>query len=155
MSRHPFSASATPPSPETPETEPSNALSTPLGQSSSQLEDPRNLSTPLSQLFPNDVAGATSQLENTHLTPPSSIPLEPTPYHTPFTRHESSPEDRAESSAGRAKVDAAEIDRAYDEDIQEVREDEAVHFVLLAEFDIDLGSTISQQYPYPTGTDEQ
>jgi hypothetical protein len=32
---------------------------------------------------------------------------------------------------------------------------EAVHFVLLAEFDIDLGSTMAHQYPYPTGTDEQ
>ena len=34
-------------------------------------------------------------------------------------------------------------------------EDEAVHFCLLAEFDIDAGATLAHQYPYPTGTDEQ
>lgn len=28
-------------------------------------------------------------------------------------------------------------------------------FVLLAEFDIDQGSTLAHQYPFPTGTDEQ
>jgi hypothetical protein len=33
--------------------------------------------------------------------------------------------------------------------------EEAVHFVLLAEFDIDAGATLAHQYPYPTGTDEQ
>lgn len=33
--------------------------------------------------------------------------------------------------------------------------EDAVHFVLLAEFDIDTGATLSNQYPYPTGTDEQ
>lgn len=32
---------------------------------------------------------------------------------------------------------------------------EAVHFCLLAEFDIDAGATLSDQYPHPTGTDEQ
>ena len=32
--------------------------------------------------------------------------------------------------------------------------EEAVHFVLLAEFDIDAGATLAHQYPYPTGTDE-
>ncbi|EIW66750.1 hypothetical protein TREMEDRAFT_45583 [Tremella mesenterica DSM 1558] len=31
---------------------------------------------------------------------------------------------------------------------------EAVHFCLLAEFDIDAGATLTHQYPYPTGTDE-
>lgn len=34
-------------------------------------------------------------------------------------------------------------------------EDEAVHFCLLAEFDIDTGATLADQYPHPTGTDEQ
>lgn len=33
--------------------------------------------------------------------------------------------------------------------------DEAVHFCLLAEFDIDAGATLADQYPHPTGTDEQ
>lgn len=28
-------------------------------------------------------------------------------------------------------------------------------FILLAEFDIDQGSVLSHQYPYPTGVDEQ
>ncbi|WWD18449.1 hypothetical protein CI109_102901 [Kwoniella shandongensis] len=36
----------------------------------------------------------------------------------------------------------------------EVEEEEAVHFCLLAEFDIDAGATLAYQYPYPTGTDE-
>ena len=31
---------------------------------------------------------------------------------------------------------------------------DAVHFCLLAEFDIDAGATLAYQYPYPTGTDE-
>lgn len=30
-----------------------------------------------------------------------------------------------------------------------------VDYVLLAEFDIDEGSTLKHQYPAPTGTDEQ
>jgi hypothetical protein len=34
-------------------------------------------------------------------------------------------------------------------------EGEAVHFCLLAEFDIDAGATLTDQYPHPTGTDEQ
>lgn len=33
--------------------------------------------------------------------------------------------------------------------------EDAVHFCLLAEFDIDAGATLAHQYPYPTGTDEQ
>ncbi|WVQ71892.1 hypothetical protein IAR50_001434 [Cryptococcus sp. DSM 104548] len=33
-------------------------------------------------------------------------------------------------------------------------EEEAVHFCLLAEFDIDAGATLAYQYPYPMGTDE-
>ena len=34
-------------------------------------------------------------------------------------------------------------------------EGESVHFCLLAEFDIDAGATLTDQYPHPTGTDEQ
>lgn len=34
-------------------------------------------------------------------------------------------------------------------------EEEPVKFILLAEFDIDQGATLTHQYPYPTGTDEQ
>ena len=30
-----------------------------------------------------------------------------------------------------------------------------VSFILLAEFDIDQGSVLARQYPFPTGTDEQ
>ncbi|ORY28496.1 putative cell polarity protein [Naematelia encephala] len=33
-------------------------------------------------------------------------------------------------------------------------QEDAVHFCLLAEFDIDAGATLAHQYPYPTGTDE-
>ncbi len=36
-----------------------------------------------------------------------------------------------------------------------VEDEEPVKFVLLAEFDIDAGATLAQQYPFPTGTDEQ
>ncbi|WWC62606.1 uncharacterized protein I303_105203 [Kwoniella dejecticola CBS 10117] len=35
-----------------------------------------------------------------------------------------------------------------------INEEDAVHFCLLAEFDIDAGATLAHQYPYPTGTDE-
>lgn len=34
-------------------------------------------------------------------------------------------------------------------------EENFVKHVLLAEFDIDQGATLSLQYPFPTGTDEQ
>jgi len=30
-----------------------------------------------------------------------------------------------------------------------------VHFVLAAEFNIDKGATLTHQYPFPTGTNEQ
>ncbi|KAK4689547.1 hypothetical protein P7C73_g555, partial [Tremellales sp. Uapishka_1] len=44
----------------------------------------------------------------------------------------------------------------YDSEPDEVPEvEDAVHFCLLAEFDIDAGATLAHQYPYPTGTDEQ
>ena len=72
----------------------------------------------------------------------------------------------ADAFAGGSRIDNLQVGQGYpgaagdeggydmEDEIGE-GEDEAVHFVLLAEFDIDLGSTISQQYPYPTGTDEQ
>jgi hypothetical protein len=34
-------------------------------------------------------------------------------------------------------------------------DDQPVKFILLAEFDIDQGATLSMQYPFPTGTNEQ
>ncbi|ORX40101.1 docking domain of Afi1 for Arf3 in vesicle trafficking-domain-containing protein [Kockovaella imperatae] len=40
------------------------------------------------------------------------------------------------------------------EDLGEDQVEDAVHFCLLAEFDIDAGATLAHQYPYPTGTDE-
>lgn len=36
----------------------------------------------------------------------------------------------------------------------EMMQEEAAKFVLLAEFDIDQGATLTHQYPFPTGTDE-
>ena len=36
-----------------------------------------------------------------------------------------------------------------------LRFEQNVQFILLAEFDIDQGSVLSHQYPFPTGTDEQ
>lgn len=48
------------------------------------------------------------------------------------------------------------MDPSIDMDIEmEELEGEAVHFCLLAEFDIDAGATLTDQYPHPTGTDEQ
>lgn len=47
-------------------------------------------------------------------------------------------------------------DEGYDHGLDDgVEGAEAVHFILLAEFDIDAGATLAHQYPYPTGTDEQ
>lgn len=45
----------------------------------------------------------------------------------------------------------------FDADLADVEhgKEDAVHFCLLAEFDIDAGATLAHQYPYPTGTDEQ
>lgn len=40
-------------------------------------------------------------------------------------------------------------------DAPEPPKEDNVHLCLLAEFDIDAGATLSHQYPYPTGTDEQ
>jgi hypothetical protein len=39
--------------------------------------------------------------------------------------------------------------------VTDTEDEEPVKFVLLAEFDIDAGATLAQQYPFPTGTDEQ
>ncbi|KAL7423106.1 hypothetical protein Q5752_002405 [Cryptotrichosporon argae] len=50
---------------------------------------------------------------------------------------------------------AAELESELaDLDIVETEEAEAVHYCLLAEFDIDAGATLAHQYPFPTGTDE-
>lgn len=70
--------------------------------------------------------------------------------------------DRADGDAGRGiedsfrPPDTAKLStgtRGEEDDLEDVGD--AVHFVLLAEFDIDQGSTLAYQYPYPTGTDEQ
>lgn len=56
----------------------------------------------------------------------------------------------------------AKHERDFEDELGEVDDDkvtpikdDAVHFCLLAEFDIDAGATLAHQYPYPTGTDEQ
>jgi hypothetical protein len=59
--------------------------------------------------------------------------------------------DAAEPDPGTAKLSPEA--RGEEDDLGDVGD--AVHFVLLAEFDIDQGSTLAYQYPYPTGTDEQ
>jgi uncharacterized 2Fe-2S/4Fe-4S cluster protein (DUF4445 family) len=59
-----------------------------------------------------------------------------------------------EQSSLKASEKAFENAIADVEDHAEDKED-AVHFCLLAEFDIDAGATLAHQYPYPTGTDEQ
>lgn len=53
--------------------------------------------------------------------------------------------------------DTAKGEHDFESDVAEdgPPKDEAVHFCLLAEFDIDAGATLAHQYPYPTGTDEQ
>lgn len=51
-------------------------------------------------------------------------------------------------------LDLTQEDVALEGADDEPNED-AVHFCLLAEFDIDAGATLAHQYPYPTGTDEQ
>lgn len=93
----------------------------------------------------------TSQLENTRLDDPA------TPLGTTASVREEYTPDASGSRYLSAVASGRRVDRDDEEDDNEIGEgeDEAVHFVLLAEFDIDLGSTISQQYPYPTGTDEQ
>ena len=58
------------------------------------------------------------------------------------------------SAGGRGtKISTTHIQQhgAQDTDVVE----EPVKFVLLAEFDIDQGATLTHQYPFPTGTDEQ
>lgn len=51
-------------------------------------------------------------------------------------------------------LDLTQEDMGLEGTIDAPNED-AVHFCLLAEFDIDAGATLAHQYPYPTGTDEQ
>lgn len=51
-------------------------------------------------------------------------------------------------------LDLTQEDMGLEGTIDALNED-AVHFCLLAEFDIDAGATLAHQYPYPTGTDEQ
>lgn len=51
-------------------------------------------------------------------------------------------------------LDLTQEDMGFEGAADEPNED-AVHFCLLAEFDIDAGATLAHQYPYPTGTDEQ
>ncbi|WVQ96709.1 hypothetical protein IAU59_003816 [Kwoniella sp. CBS 9459] len=74
------------------------------------------------------------------------------PPHTPSARSNftvTSTERDFESELGHDLTqDTIEIDAGG------LEEDEAVHFCLLAEFDIDAGATLAYQYPYPTGTDE-
>ncbi|KAE8540973.1 hypothetical protein D1P53_002326 [Cryptococcus gattii VGV] len=50
-------------------------------------------------------------------------------------------------------LDLTQEDMGLEGTIDAPNED-AVHFCLLAEFDIDAGATLAHQYPYPTGTDE-
>ncbi|WVQ78521.1 hypothetical protein IAT38_000607 [Cryptococcus sp. DSM 104549] len=72
------------------------------------------------------------------------------------TSHSSAP---PQTPSGQSASTAVSIER--DLDAVEVidldgapEQEEAVHFCLLAEFDIDAGATLAHQYPYPTGTDE-
>lgn len=57
-----------------------------------------------------------------------------------------------EATGGKQGGFEAELSRL---DAPEPAKEDNVHFCLLAEFDIDAGATLSHQYPYPTGTDEQ
>ncbi|OCF42058.1 hypothetical protein I317_04145 [Kwoniella heveanensis CBS 569] len=77
------------------------------------------------------------------------------PPHTPSARSNftvTSTERDFESELGHDLTqDTIELDAGG---VGGVDEEEAVHFCLLAEFDIDAGATLAYQYPYPTGTDE-
>lgn len=61
----------------------------------------------------------------------------------------------ASTSAGgrRTNISTTHIQQHGGQDTDIV--EEPVKFVLLAEFDIDQGATLTHQYPFPTGTDEQ
>lgn len=57
------------------------------------------------------------------------------------------------SAAGRGTKISTRLQQHGGQDTDVV--EEPVKFVLLAEFDIDQGATLTHQYPFPTGTDEQ
>jgi hypothetical protein len=57
------------------------------------------------------------------------------------------------SAAGRGTKISTRLQQHERQDTDVV--EEPVKFVLLAEFDIDQGATLTHQYPFPTGTDEQ
>ena len=64
------------------------------------------------------------------------------------------------SAPARSHFTTTSIEQDFGSDVDESVElqnerEDAVHFCLLAEFDIDAGATLAYQYPYPTGTDEQ
>jgi hypothetical protein len=67
------------------------------------------------------------------------------------TRQPPTPSAKSESIA----FTELEPDLYEMEDELEIGGGEAVQFCLLAEFDIDAGATLTDQYPHPTGTDEQ
>jgi hypothetical protein len=148
MSRHPFAndrRSITPPLPENQPYPPPQSFSTPL-QSSNPYRSAETFSAPIVPTrFADQVDQVASQLGSTHLGVPAS----------PFGPAGSNPDPGGPSTFGGRGGASNAYEGEDDEDEIGEGEDEAVHFVLLAEFDIDLGSTISQQYPYPTGTDEQ
>lgn len=107
-----------------------------------------------------------SQSYTQHTRQPSSSTLPPLPQtpgkspRTAFshTSHHPPTERDFDSELGLIG-DAGDIDYDGQGDITveeaEGRQEDAVHFCLLAEFDIDAGATLAHQYPYPTGTDEQ
>ncbi len=70
---------------------------------------------------------------------------------TSFPPH--TPSAKSNFTATSTELDQDEYEPA--EDGMEHEQEDAVHFCLLAEFDIDAGATLAYQYPYPTGTDEQ
>ncbi|KAK8858558.1 hypothetical protein IAR55_002787 [Kwoniella newhampshirensis] len=75
----------------------------------------------------------------------------------------------SQTPSARSNLTAASVERDFESELGNTplpddvdldgtggaeQEEEAVHFCLLAEFDIDAGATLAYQYPYPTGTDE-
>lgn len=164
MSRHPFAASASLDSPVTPEFASSQAFATPLNPGDPEIDDPASghaqFSTPLRPTHRPAVDPVADKLAELDIhsppVPVSEAGIDVQPDRTVGTGELSpSPErQRVQSLEAPAPLRTYDdLDRERDDN--NGTEDEAVHFVLLAEFDIDLGSTISQQYPYPTGTDEQ
>jgi hypothetical protein len=77
--------------------------------------------------------------------------IQPNPVRSPGT-----PSSRSNITTRSLERDFdAELALDADEVADEGIKNDAIHFVLLAEFDIDAGATLAHQYPYPTGTDEQ